>query len=73
MRARKRYKVVQDGNGRWGILDTFALAFPVVKPFAEFGNGKWLDLAWGAAIRLNTGETEREHYYWIDYTPRSGS
>lgn len=69
----KRYKVVQDARGYWGIVDTFGM------DFASWGStedtGAWaLDEIVYYAGNLNTFDDvrEREEFSWDgEYLPRA--
>jgi len=71
-----RYKVVQAGNGVWGILDkalftvdesleAFAPYGRVVRDYSGFFETMIQD-----AINLNSGEYERSDFGWNTYIPR---
>lgn len=73
--ADKRFKVVQDAWGVWGILDTVAVEFDNVEPFAAWegvGNvySAWLREIAGWAIALNSGNDPRDILDWSEYDPR---
>lgn len=65
----KRYKVVQDRFGQWGVLDTRTLSIDDAwSAFAPFGS-KYL--AFMCAIYLNAGRRyERDDFAWREFRPR---
>lgn len=68
----KRYKVVQDARGHWGIWDTEADDF--ASWGSDFGkeSGAWpLDDIVYYAVLLNTGKGDRETFDWDgEFIPR---
>lgn len=73
----KRFKVVQDASGDWGILDTLTLGFQpgTIDGFAGYGFpygtvGKWIHLIREHAISLNAGKMDRDEFSWSAYEPR---
>lgn len=69
----KRFKVVQNGDGEWGILDTVAVEFDGVMAFAAWEGIEirhWLDEIAGWAIALNSGNDPRDALDWSEYIPR---
>lgn len=80
---RKRYEVRQDNQGRWGILDTLAIAQvgedwgEDVDPFApwEADDGSMYDPSQFTdilhyAMRLNFAEVERDLFAWEKWEPK---
>lgn len=76
-----RYKVVQDGNGEWGILDLRAeeARLPGFASWAyedldenRTSGAEMLDEIVYWAGELNTGEQPRLAFGWTPYTPRKG-
>lgn len=72
----KRFKVVQDATGDWGILDTLALQFKseAIHEFAPYGftDGtahKWMKVIHEHAIDLNKGTMDRDEFSWDKYEP----
>lgn len=73
----KRYKVVQDANGIWGVVDMLRvldgrlnLAFAGWDGCAGY---RWIDEIAHWAIRLNRKGSDRSALHWSRYTPREGS
>lgn len=73
----KRYKVVQDASGIWGVLDTLRasdgrlnLAFAGWDGCAGY---RWIDEIVRWAIMLNRADSERYNLHWSLYMPREGS
>lgn len=71
----KRFKVVQDAWGVWGILDTTALEFDGVEPFAGWEgvtnvHKVWIFGIFEYAAQLNKGEESRDTFDWTEYAPR---
>lgn len=70
MTLEKRFKGVQDSNGRWGILDTVAEEFELLA-FAPFsGSGGCIGLIAEFAAKMNSGEASRDNLVWDEYEPR---
>ncbi|QWS69473.1 hypothetical protein SEA_NECROPHOXINUS_111 [Microbacterium phage Necrophoxinus] len=70
----KRFKVVQDAWGVWGILDTVALEFGM-GAFAGWGgvsrvHSFWLSEIVRFAAKLNAGTQDKYTFDWDEYTPR---
>lgn len=67
----KRYKVVQDANGNWGIYDGIDPWHEA--SFASYGpHSDLLDLIVDTAVDLNRGATKGVHLSWQWYYPRPG-
>ncbi|AXC36332.1 hypothetical protein SEA_FORK_106 [Microbacterium phage Fork] len=70
----KRFKVVRDADGDWGILDTVAAEFDGVPAFASWGAYKgvtyWVDEIVDWAANLNTRDALRDDFSWSEYVPR---
>lgn len=75
----KRFKVVQDASGDWGILDMMALTFrhlmPNLHPFAAYGiqkgeATKYMSTIIHDAVKLNAGIYNRRQFSWEDYEER---
>ena len=71
----KRYRVVQDGRGEWGVWDTH----DTVLGFASWGDiargytgADCLDEIVYYAAELNTGVASRDEFAWTLYTAREG-
>lgn len=68
MKCYKRFKVVQDALGRWGIYDA---GDPWQEAsFASFGGGGLIDLIVDAAVQLNQGRMRASDLAWTWYYPR---
>lgn len=68
----KRYKVVQDARGHWGIWDTEADDFASWGSNLSNDSGAWAldDIVYYATL-LNSEEDDRESFGWDDeYLPR---
>lgn len=80
----KRFKVVQDANGYWGVLDTRAKkADEAFAPWSDWEKGgeswfsHWPDVfLWGETlnqarcISSSLLRSKREALYWVSYEPR---
>lgn len=73
----KRFKVVRDAHGIWGILDTseehrnlFGRGGFAPFAFSDFTSHRWLDLVVDHAIKLNKGEIFPPELHWVEYEPR---
>ncbi|AXH50262.1 hypothetical protein SEA_MUSETTA_107 [Microbacterium phage Musetta] len=70
----KRFKVVRDADGEWGILDTVAAEFDGVPAFASWGAYEgvtyWMDEIVDWAANLNTRDAPRDDFSWSEYVPR---
>lgn len=69
----KRFKVVRDATGDWGILDTLALEFEL-DAFAGYGvsdrvTETWLETIRNDAVALNTRALRRDEFGWSQYEP----
>lgn len=65
----KRFKVVQDALGNWGVLDTAD-----GKTFAEWERDPDLGSLWSDALRsgieLNSGDVDIDDFWWSTYRDR---
>jgi len=63
----KRYKVVQDANGTWGVVDTKKELFA---PWDGCPGHKWVEQIVRWALLLNTRQAKKKALYWVDYYRR---
>lgn len=71
----KRFAVVQDAQGFWGILDTGVLEHLGPKrAFASFGRHRMAKGMFGImveeAVFLNQMQRNRDDYFWSEYAAR---
>lgn len=68
----KRYKVVQDARGHWGILDTHHQDFASWGYPGDPGDSGAEDVYYiiEYASILNSGQSTKENFDWDGYLPR---
>jgi len=71
----KRYKVVRDARGVWGIVDTVRAEARVNLAFAPYSREahQWINIIAVTASHLNSEPTNRNSLYWEQYEPRKNN
>lgn len=73
MHFRKRYRVVRDARGQWGVLDgkwgPESGRKRVFAPYGAFAPYGYQDVAFRGARMLNEGSLERAALFWKEFHP----